>query len=49
MDANEKGVKLGNVSKIFAIYHIGHRDNITNEDPKIVLLDKQGEIIKIPY
>jgi phosphoribosyl 1,2-cyclic phosphodiesterase len=49
MDANEKGVKLGVISKMFAVYHIGPDDNITNEDPKIILLNKQGEIIKIPY
>lgn len=51
MDANEKGIKLGNVSKMFAIYHIGPGDRITNDikDPKIKLLNKQGEIITIPY
>ena len=51
MDANEKGIKLGDVSKMFAIYHIGPGDNITNNEnePKIKLLNKQGEIIRIPY
>lgn len=51
MDSNEKGIKLGDVSNMFAIYHIGPGDHITNDDnnPKIKLLDKQGEIIKIPY
>jgi len=50
-DANEKGIKLGNVSKKFAIYHIGPGDRITNDnnDPKIKLLNKQGEIITIQY
>jgi len=49
MDANEKGIKLGNVSKMFAVYHIGPGDHITNDDinPKIKLLNKQGEIITI--
>lgn len=51
MDATEKAVKLQDVSKMFAIYHIGPRDKITNDakDPKIKLLDKQGELITIPY
>lgn len=51
MDANEKGIKLIDVCKMFAIYHIGLRDHITNDelDPRIKLLVKQGEIITIPY
>ena len=51
MDASEKGIKFGEVSKMFAIYHIGPGDRITNDnnDPKIKLLNKQGEIITIPY
>jgi len=51
MDANEKGIKLGDISKMFAVYHIGPGDHITIEDnnPKIKLLNKQGEIITIPY
>lgn len=51
LDANEKGIKLYDVSKMFAIYHIGPNDKITNDgkNPKIKLLDKQGEIIIINY
>jgi L-ascorbate metabolism protein UlaG (beta-lactamase superfamily) len=51
MDANEKGIKLGDISKMFAVYHIGPGDHITIEDnnPKIKLLNKQGEKITIPY
>lgn len=51
LDANEKGIKIGDVSKMFAIYHIGPDDRITNDknNPKIKLLNKQGEIITIPY
>jgi hypothetical protein len=51
MDAKEKGINLKDNSKILAIYHIGPGDKITNDaaDPKIKLLDKQGEIISIPY
>lgn len=51
LDANEKGIKLYDVSKMFAIYHIGPNDKITNDgtNPKIKLLDKQGEIIVINF
>ena len=51
MDANRKGIKLENVNKMFAIYHIGPGDHITNNhnNPKIKLLDKPGEIITIQY
>jgi len=36
---------------MFAVYHIGPDDNITNDEnePRIKLLNKQGEIITIPY
>ena len=51
MDANNKGINLKDVSNMFAIYHIGPGDNITNNEnePSIKLLDKQGETITIPY
>ncbi len=51
MDANKNGIKLGDVSKMFAVYHIGPGDHITNDDanPQIKLLNKQGEIITIAY
>ncbi|MBK7175006.1 MAG: MBL fold metallo-hydrolase [Bacteroidales bacterium] len=50
LDANEKGIKLKDVSKMFAIYHIGPDDKIINasNDSRIKLLNKQGEIILIP-
>jgi len=50
-DAKEKGIKLGDLSKMYAIYHIGPEDKITNDtnDPSIKLLSEQGEIITIPY
>lgn len=48
-DAKEKGINRGDVSKMFAIYHIGPGNHITTEDTKIELLDKQGKIITIPY
>lgn len=46
-DAKEKNLKL-NADKI-ALYHIGPNDNITTTDSKILLLNQQGEIIKIPF
>lgn len=48
-DAMEKSVKLQDISKMLVIYHIGPRDKITTDNPKIKLLDKQGERIAIPY
>ena len=50
-DAKDKGIKLGTISKMYAIYHIGPHDKITNDrkDPQIKLLDKQGEVIIIPF
>ena len=51
MDAKEKGVDLAHLSQMYAIYHIGPDDTITNDgtNPKIKLLDKQGEVMTIPY
>ena len=51
LDAKEKGISLGNLSKMYAIYHIGPKDTIKNDgnNPQIKLLDKQGEIITIAY
>ena len=36
-------------SKMFAVYHIGLKDNINITGEKIIMLKKQGEIISIPY
>ena len=51
MDAKDKKVDLKDLSKMYAIYHIGPKDKITTDgtDPKIKLLSKQGEIITILY
>lgn len=49
MDAKEKGIKLSTNIKMIGIYHIGPNDNITTDDSKFHLLDKQGKQIKIPY
>lgn len=49
-DAIQKGLKLSEQIKKFAIYHIGQKDNITlDSESKFMLLDKQGEILKIEY
>lgn len=51
-DAREKGIQLAAISKMYAIYHIGQNDKITNDgkkDSQIKLLNKQGEIIIIPF
>ncbi len=50
-DAVQKGVNVYDISEMYAIYHIGPNDQITNDEnnPQIKLLDKQGEIITIPY
>jgi L-ascorbate metabolism protein UlaG (beta-lactamase superfamily) len=50
-NANANGIKLKDNCKMLAVYHIGPGDHITNDnnDPRIKLLDKQGEIITIPY
>jgi hypothetical protein len=34
---------------MIAIYHIGRGDVIEVDSPKVLVLDKQGEIISIPY
>jgi hypothetical protein len=50
VDGMERKVPLNTISKMYAIYHIGPNDNITNDkaDPQIKLLDKQGDLITIP-
>ena len=50
-DAHEKGINLPEISKMYAIYHIGKKDKITNDgnDPQIKLLNEPGEIITISY
>lgn len=51
MDAKGKGVDLKNLSKMYAIYHVGREDKIVLDGkyPQLKLLNKQGEIITIPY
>ena len=46
-DATEKNLKID--TEMFGLYHIGPRDQISSESPKILLMDKQGEVICIPY
>ena len=51
IDANEKQIKLKESIQNFVIYHIGPRDKITvdDADKQIKLMDKQGEVMTIPY
>jgi hypothetical protein len=41
--------KLKIDTKMFGLYHIGPKDDIQVDDPKILVLDKTGETITIPY
>lgn len=36
-------------AKMVGIYHIGPKDHVNSDDPKIHVMDKQGEIITLPY
>jgi ribonuclease BN (tRNA processing enzyme) len=49
LDANRKNISLKNSIEMFVIYHIGPNDNITfkEEDPRVKMLTKQGEVIVI--
>ena len=51
MDAIEKKIKLREAIQTIVIYHIGPRDKITSDeaDKQIKLLNKQGEILVIPF
>jgi hypothetical protein len=47
IDAKKKNTSIR--TQMTGIYHIGPRDKITTTNPKILLLDKQGEKITIPF
>lgn len=47
VNAKKNDVKID--AKMFGLYHIGPRDKITSENPKIHLMNKQGEVISVPY
>jgi|SRR5690554_4950978 len=47
LDARENNIEID--TKMFAMYHIGPKDNISIEHPQYVLLDKGGQIINISY
>ncbi|MFK5856876.1 MAG: hypothetical protein QM503_12160 [Bacteroidota bacterium] len=49
IDANKKEIKLADVSNMFAVYHIGPLDSVNISGDNVLMLDKQGEIITIPY
>jgi len=46
--AYEQNIKLSGIENI-VVYHIGPRDKITTSNPKIKLLNTQGEIITVAY
>jgi len=48
LDATEKTMKID--AKMFAIYHLYPNQKINIETPdRIVLLDKEDEVITVPY
>lgn len=51
MDATAKSVQLSEISKMFAIYHIGPKDKITVDpnDKRMIALSKSGQHIEIPF
>lgn len=51
IDANEKGIKIQPLTNLIAVYHIGPRDKITfsEPNPKLKLLNQQGEVLSIEY
>lgn len=51
LDANEKGIKIQPLTNLIAVYHIGPRDQIkfSEPNPKLKLLNQQGEVLSIEY
>ena len=47
VDSEEKDIKID--TKMIGIYHIGPKDNINITGKKVLMLNKQGEVISIPY
>jgi len=47
VNAKEQNIKID--ANMVGLYHIGPRDNVTSQNPKIHLMNKQGEVISIPY
>lgn len=47
LDANDKNIKIK--AKMVGLYHIGTKDHITVDNPKIKLLDQAGYVITVTY
>jgi len=47
MDALEKNIKID--TEHFAVYHLYPTQKVTTDNPKIQILNKQGEIIELAY
>lgn len=47
MNATNEKIKID--TKMLGIYHIGPKDRINATNPKILVMDKQGEVILVPY
>ena len=47
MNANAEKIKID--TKMLGVYHIGPKDKVNSTNPKILVMDKQGEVISIPY
>lgn len=47
VNANAEKIKID--TKMLGIYHIGPKDKVNSTNPKILVLNKQGEVISLPY
>ncbi len=47
VNANNEKIKID--TKMLGVYHIGPGDHISSNDPKVLVMDKQGEVISVPY
>lgn len=47
VNANAEKIKID--TKMLGIYHIGPKDKVNSTNPKILVMDKQGEVISLPY
>lgn len=49
MDGVRKETKYSEISKMYAVYHIGPLDKIDIRGERFIMLDHQGNIIHIPF
>lgn len=47
IDAEEKNIKIH--TERFAVYHLYPNQKVTTDNPKITLLQRQGEVLELPY